>query len=193
MMPIDLQPLISQYGLIAVLIGCVLEGETVLLLAAAAAQRGLLNLHAVIAVAAIGAFIGDNVFFFLGRRWGSNVAQHVPWIARIVPRVDRLLSRWRWGAVIALRFTYGLRVGGPMLLGAGTIPTWEFVSANAVGALLWAGLIAAIGHTAGQAAEALLGRVSGAEKVLLLLVVAIGVGAIAVRAVMRRRMSRSSE
>ena len=191
MTPVDLQALITQYGLIAVLLGCVLEGETVLLLAAAAAQRGLLNLHAVIAVAAIGAFIGDNIFFFLGRRWGSHVAEHVPWIARIVPRVDRLLTRWRWGAVIALRFTYGLRVGGPMLLGAGTIPTWQFVAANAVGALLWAGLIAAIGHSAGQAVETLLGRIGGAEKVLLLVVIAIGVGAIVVRAVLRRRMSRS--
>ena len=45
MTPLDLQPLISQYGLIAVLLGCVLEGETILLLAAAAAQRGLLDLH----------------------------------------------------------------------------------------------------------------------------------------------------
>jgi membrane protein DedA with SNARE-associated domain len=191
MTPVDLQTLITQYGLIAVLFGCVLEGETVLLLAAAAAQRGLLDLRAVIAVAAIGAFIGDNIFFFLGRRWGSHVAERVPWIARLVPRVDRLLARWRWGAVILLRFTYGLRVGGPMLLGAGTMPTWEFVAANAVGAMLWAGLIAAIGHTAGHAAEALLGRVSGAEKVLLLLVIAIGIGAIVVRAVMRHRISRS--
>jgi len=191
MTPLDLQPLISQYGLIAVLLGCVLEGETILLLAAAAAQRGLLDLHAVIAVAAIGAFVGDNFFFFLGRRWGSHLSERVPWIARVVPRVDRLLARWRWGAVIALRFTYGLRIAGPMLLGAGTIPAWEFVAANAAGALLWAGLIAAIGHAAGQAAEALLGRVMGAEKVLLVLVIAVGVAAIAVRAVRRRRLSRS--
>lgn len=189
MAPSDLQSLISQYGLIAVLLGCVLEGETVLLLAAAGAQRGLLNLHEVIAVAALGAFIGDNLFFFLGRRWGNHVAEHLPWLARVVPRVDRLLARWRWGAVIALRFTYGLRVGGPMLIGAGTMPTWQFVAANAIGALLWAGLIAAVGHAAGQAAETLLGRVSGAEKVLLVLVIAVGIGALVVRAVLRRRKS----
>ncbi|HTN49978.1 MAG TPA: DedA family protein [Burkholderiaceae bacterium] len=186
----DLQALVAQYGLIAVLLGCVLEGETILLLAAASAHTGLLDLRAVVAVAAIGAFIGDNLFFFLGRRWGSHVAEHLPWIARVVPRVDRLLERWRWGAVIVLRFTYGLRTGGPMLLGAGKMPTWEFVSANALGAVIWAAVIGAIGFAAGQAVEALLGRVSGAEKLLLVLVVAVGVGAIVVRTIARRRMSR---
>lgn len=189
-MPSDLPTLVAQYGLFAVFLGCILEGEAVLLLASASAHLGMLDIRAVVAVAATGAFIGDNMFFLLGRYWGVHVTEHVPWLARVVPRVDRLLARWRWGAVIVLRFTYGLRTGGPMLLGAGTMPLWEFVAANALGAAIWAVVIATIGYTAGQAIEGLLGNVAHVEKLVLGLVIAIALAAIIIRALLRRRSTR---
>jgi membrane protein DedA with SNARE-associated domain len=189
-MPTDLQALVTQYGLYAVLLGCILEGETILLLASASAHLGLLDIREVVPVAAIGAFIGDNVFFLLGRRWGVHVTERVPWLARVVPRVDRLLARWRWGAVVVLRFTYGLRTGGPMLLGAGTMPLWEFVAANALGATIWAVAIAAIGYTAGHAVESMLANVAHAEKLLLGIIGAIGLAAIIIRALLRHRSTR---
>ncbi|HJW52532.1 MAG TPA: DedA family protein [Burkholderiaceae bacterium] len=189
-MPNDLPALVAQYGLFAVLLGCILEGEAVLLLASASAHLGMLDIRAVVAVAATGAFIGDNLFFLLGRHWGVHVTEHVPWLARVVPRVDRMLARWRWGAVVVLRFTYGLRTGGPMLLGAGTMPLWEFVAANALGAAIWAVVIATIGYTAGQAIEGLLGNVAHVEKLVLGLVIAIALAAIIIRALLRRRSTR---
>ena len=106
----DLHPLVQQYGLIAVLVGAFLEGETVLLLAGASAHLGLLDLRGVVVVAAVGAFLGDNFFFLLGRHFGPRATDRFPWVATAVPRVDRLLKRWRWGAVIGLRFMYGLRM-----------------------------------------------------------------------------------
>ena len=66
----DLAALISQYGLIAVLAGSLLEGETVLLLAGYAAHRGYLDFTTVVAVAMLGAVIGDQAWFVLGRRQG---------------------------------------------------------------------------------------------------------------------------
>ena len=89
-----------------------------------------------------------------------------------------------------LRFTYGLRTGGPMLLGAGTMPLWEFVAANALGAAIWAVVIATIGYTAGQAIEGLLGNVAHVEKLVLGLVIAIALAAIIIRALLRRRSTR---
>ncbi len=189
-MPTELPALVAQYGLFAVLLGCILEGEAVLLLASASAHLGMLDIRAVVLVAATGAFIGDNLFFLLGRHWGVHVFEHVPWLARVVPRVDRMLARWRWGAVVVLRFTYGLRTGGPMLLGAGTMPLWEFVAANALGAAIWAVVIATIGYTAGQAIEGLLGNVAHVEKLVLGLVIAIALAAIIIRALLRRRSTR---
>ncbi len=191
MSPTDLHPLVQQYGLIAVFIGASLEGETVLLIAGASAHLGLLDLRAVIVVAAIGAFLGDNFFFLLGRRFGPHVAERVNWVAAAVPRVDRLLQRWRWGAVIGLRFMYGMRMAGPVLVGAGTMPAWEFMAANAIGALLWAVLIGVLGYFGAHALQQLLGNVTSGEKLLLILVVLSAVLVLALRALQRRRSRRA--
>ena len=185
----DLPSLIQNYGLIAIVGGAFLEGETIVLLAGAAAHLGLLDLRAVVGAAALGAFAGDNFFFFLGRRYGEDVTKRYAWMAATVPRIDQLLSRWRWGAVVALRFMYGLRTAGPMLIGAGTMPALEFVTANALGALLWAMLIGGIGFVGGRAVEALLGDIAHAEKIVLAVAVAIGVLAIVIRSLLRRRHS----
>jgi len=191
MSPTDLHPLVQQYGLIAVFIGASLEGETVLLIAGASAHLGLLDLRAVIVVAAIGAFLGDNFFFLLGRRFGPDVAERVNWVAAAVPRVDRLMQRWRWGAVIGLRFMYGMRMAGPVLIGAGTMPAWEFMAANAIGALLWAVLIGVLGYFGANALQQLLGNVTSGERLLLIIVVLSGVLVLALRALQRRRSQRA--
>ena len=188
----DFPSLIQQYGLVAIVVGAFLEGETIVLLAGAAAHLGLLDLRAVVGAAALGAFAGDNFFFFMGRRYGPNVTQRYAWMAAAVPRVDRMLSRWRWGAVVALRFMYGLRMAGPMLIGAGTMPAPEFVAANALGALLWAVLIGGIGFVGGRAVEALLGDIAHAEKIVLAVALAVGVLAIAIRSLLRRRSAPKS-
>lgn len=167
----DIPELIQQYGYAAVAIGAFLEGETVLILAAVSAHLGYLKLPAVIAVAAVGAFVGDNVYFFAGRRWGPRLMQRFPALAKAVPRVDRFVGRWHALAVIVLRFTYGLRIAGPIVLGAGRMKTSVFVLANAAGAILWAVLLAAIGWSLGHAATGLLGNVARIEHI------ALGVGA----------------
>lgn len=77
----DIAALIQQYGYLAVAVGCLLEGETVLLLAGFAAHRGYLAWPAVLAVAALAGFAGDMIFFLLGRRHGPRMLARWPRIA----------------------------------------------------------------------------------------------------------------
>ena len=62
-----LESLIDTYGYIAIFIGTLLEGETVLVLGGFAAFRGYLSLPYVILTAFIGSMLGDQFFFYLGR------------------------------------------------------------------------------------------------------------------------------
>src|SRR5512139_3528228 len=84
----DVPQLIQQYGYAAVALGAFLEGETVLILAAASAHLGYLKLPAVLVAATVGAFVGDNVYFFAGRFYGPRLMQRFPSLAKAVPRVD---------------------------------------------------------------------------------------------------------
>lgn len=186
----DIAPLIQQYGYAAVAVGAILEGETVLILAAVSAHLGYLKLPIVVVVAAIGAFVGDTAYFFAGRFYGPRLMQRFPALARAVPRVDRFVGRWHALAVIVLRFTYGLRIAGPIVLGAGRMRSFTFVWANALGASIWAVLLAAIGWTFGRAAERLLGGVAEAEHIAIGVVVAVVAIVTVVHFVTKRRLSR---
>jgi len=59
--------LIEQYGLIAVFLGCVAEGESAAILGGFFAHQHLFVLWHTILAAALGAFAGDTLFFILGR------------------------------------------------------------------------------------------------------------------------------
>jgi len=189
---VDLPAFIQHYGLWAVAAGSFIEGETVVLLAGAAAHMGLLDLRWVIAIAALGAFAGDNLFFLLGRHFGPRLMQRYPSFATAVPRIEKLLARWSWGAVVALRFTYGLRMAGPAIIGTTRMPAWEFAAANALGAALWAALTAGLGFAAGRAVEPMLARIVDAEKVLLVLVVLLAALGLGVRYWRKRRVAARS-
>ncbi|MGQ0653312.1 MAG: DedA family protein [Betaproteobacteria bacterium] len=180
-----MEDLVSQFGYIAVFVGTFLEGETVLALAGVAAAHGFLSFAGVVAIAVCGAFLGDQVCFFVGRRYGHRMLARFPGLAAKAPRVQALLRRWDAPAVIVLRFLYGLRIAGPIVIGTCGISPWRLALFNFIGALIWAPLVAGVGYLAGYALHEWLGRLKHAQ--LGLLVLAVLAAAIAWYVVRRRR------
>lgn len=160
--------LLQTHGYWLLALGCLLEGETVLVLAGFAAHRGLLDPAAVVAIAAASGFAGDETFFWLGRRHGKALLARWPSIAGQSGRVLALVERWHEPVIIGIRFAYGLRVAGPVLIGSSAVSAWRFAFFNAVGALLWASVVGAVGWSFGAAAEAMLGRLRHLEGRLFL-------------------------
>lgn len=160
--------LIETHGYWILAIGCLLEGETILLLAGFAAHQGHLNPFAVLAIAAVSGFIGDQFFFWLGRRHGPAVLARWPSLARQSDRVHRLLIGRQALAIIGIRFAYGLRAAGPVLMGAMPLSAPKFALFNAIGAVLWACLIGGLGWLFGAAAERMMGELRHLEGWLLI-------------------------
>ena len=183
--------LVSHYGYWAVLAGTLLEGETILALAGYAAFRGHLALPAVIAVAVVGSTLGDQFFFFVGRRFGTRLLARSARLQKQAGRVDRLLARHHGPLIIGVRFAYGLRIAGPIVIGMSTLSTSRFLFFNAIGALLWAPLIAAIGYLFGKTLDWLLVDLQKYELAgfAILLVV---LGAVALGGHLRRRDAASA-
>ena len=149
--------LLQSHGYWLLALGCLAEGETVLVLAAFAAHRGLLDPFAVLGIAAVAGFTGDQFFFWLGRRHGAGVLERWPAIAAQSARVNRLLQRWHEPLIIGVRFAYGLRIAGPILIGMSTVSVRRFALFNAIGAVAWAFSVGAVGWFFGAAAQAVLG------------------------------------
>jgi membrane protein DedA with SNARE-associated domain len=166
---------IGPLGYLAVFLGTMLEGESVLALAGLASQHGYLSFPAVVAVAVVGAFIGDQVFFFIGRRYGNRLLARCPTLATRAPRIQALLKRWDLLAVVLVRFLYGMRIAGPIVIGSSGIAAWRLALFNFIGALIWAPLVASIGYFAGQALEVWVGRLHHVGIIALMIVALAGV------------------
>ena len=184
-----LQGLMGDYGAIAVAIGCLLEGETAILLGVFAVHRGMFPLEAVMIAAVVGTMIGDNVCFHIGRRIGRPALDRRPGWQPKIARVEGLLERHGAPVMIGFRFLYGLRYVTPFLLGSLGISPLRFFCFATLGTLIWVGTITFIGvHLAG-AVDVALNHIQEVEKVLVA-VVLVG-GAIAVGYYRMRRNTTS--
>jgi membrane protein DedA with SNARE-associated domain len=153
----DLSELIEDYGYWVVLAGTLLEGESVLLLGGYAAYSGLLELHAVIGVAIFGSFLGDQLWFYLGRTRGQSLLARFPSYAAPAARAQALLDKYNTPIILGLRFLYGLRTVLPFVIGMTcSISTLRFQILNFVGAVLWATSGVVAGYLFGNAVEAVL-------------------------------------
>lgn len=146
----DVSGLIQSYGYWAVAAGTFLEGETVLLAAAAAASHDYLRFPAVLAIATVFGFLGDQLFFFLGHRYGAKLVTRFPSLEPRIARVQALLRRYDAPLILAIRFLYGLRVAGPLAIGASGVHWARFAILNFAGAAIWATVIGCIGYGLGR-------------------------------------------
>ena len=187
----DFPALVDSYGYAAVLVGAFLEGETILALAGLAAYRGYLDFFVVIALAMAAGFLGDQFYFFLGRRHGARILARFPDACERAEKFDAMLARYHAPLIIAIRFMYGFRIVGPILLGMGRVPAWKFAVYNLIGAALWAPLIAGVGYFFGSVLESALHDLKRYELWGFALILALGVTAFVIHR-MRELILRGS-
>lgn len=150
-----------SYPLIAFLatfdvIAPVLPSETAVVAGGIIAARGGLLLPLVLIVAAVGAFLGDNLAYWIGRK-GQRVARR--WLLRgdkgqqLIDWAARLLDQYGGSVLIVGRFIPGGRTA--IAVGAGIVnyPWRRFVIYDAVGAVTWATVNSVIGYVGGKAFE----------------------------------------
>jgi membrane protein DedA with SNARE-associated domain len=169
----SLADFLTNYGYMAVFAGSLLEGESLLILAGFAAQQGYLPLAWVVVVAFWGATLGDQIFFFTGRRWGEALLRRLPWTQSRAQRVNRLLLRYYGAVIIGVRFMYGFRIIGPIVIGMGSLSPWRFMTFNLIGAAIWSVTISGAGFLFGKSLQLMLGNVEHYEGLGALLLVSI--------------------
>lgn len=146
----DINGLVAQYGYLAVIAGSIAEGETVTLLGGVAAHQGLLKLPFVIAAAACGGMIGDQVLFFVGRYFGQPILGRFSRYQNKIEQAQSLIRRHPYLFVIGCRFMYGFRIIGPVIIGASRLSPGIFIGLNILSSLLWASLFVTLGYIGGE-------------------------------------------
>jgi membrane protein DedA with SNARE-associated domain len=177
---------LSQYGYLGLFGGCLLEGETLLLLAGIFAHQGYLSYPIVVVVAFVGGTLGDQICFFVGRRYGEPLLERWPKWEAPATRVRRMIERHSAWLIVGVRFMYGLRLIGPVVIGMSSVGPLRFAVFNLIGAAIWALAVSGLGYLFGHAIEWFLADLAALEKWGLLGVVAVVVVLMARRRARRR-------
>jgi len=153
----------SVYGIIIVftilllenlfLLGLVVPGETVLLIAAAAAARDDLNIYTVAVTAIAAATIGNTVGYFIGRKGGRPLIEKY---GRRFVSEERIMAAEKYfdehgtKTVFVGRFAAGVRTFVPLLAGAAKMSFSKFLAYTVAAVILWTIGVSVIGFFFGQ-------------------------------------------
>jgi membrane protein DedA with SNARE-associated domain len=149
--------LIEHYGYVVIFFGVMLEsagiplpGETILIASGALAHQGVLDFGDALFFGALGAVIGDQFGYWLGRlggrpfvlRWGRYVFV----TPERLGRAEGFFARQGGRAVFLARFVSGLRVFGALVAGTSHMPWGRFALYNALGGTVWATAVVSLGY-----------------------------------------------
>lgn len=175
-------------GLLAALeasafVGLFVPGELAMLVGGYLAHQGRASLSVMIAVAVLGAVVGDSAGYEIGRHFGDHLRRG---------RLGKRIGDERWARAEAYLRTHGgravffgrfvgvMRALVPALAGASHMPYRRFLAWNALGALIWAPGLVLLGFAAGRSYRQVAHYAGQAS--LLLLVVFLVIVAIAAAA-----------
>jgi membrane protein DedA with SNARE-associated domain/membrane-associated phospholipid phosphatase len=178
--------LIEHYGYVIVFFGVMLEstgvplpGETILLAAGVVVQRGHLDLGDAIVFGILGAVVGDQIGYWVGREGGRAFVLKWGRYVKITPerlgRVERFFEHHGGKAVFFARFFSGFRVLGALVAGMSRMHWRTFSFYNALGGTVWATAVVLVGYFLGRSwslAERWIGRAT----LLLALLLGVMVG-----------------
>jgi membrane protein DedA with SNARE-associated domain len=177
--------ILASYGYAAIMVivmlesaGIPLPGETTLVSAAIySGTHHVLDIKLVIAAAAIGAIVGDNLGYWAGREFGDPILSRFGHLIGLDAR-KRALGRYlfaRHGGKIVFfgRFVALLRAFAALLAGVNGLPPLKFFIYNAAGGIAWATLFGLGGYLLGETIHHIAGPVGWAA-LAIALVFAVG-------------------
>lgn len=150
----------QPWAYVVVVIFCLLDGffppipsETLVVgVAALAVNHGWSALSLLVLTAAVGAFLGDNIAYLIGRHLGTHRFAWLrrPMMQRAFAKAETELEQRAVSMILVARFLPVARVAVNLTAGATRYNRRRFVAVSALSATLWAIYSVAIGALAGS-------------------------------------------
>ena len=168
-----LNQLLLQYGVYAVLILVMIEGDITLLIAGVLAHSGFFGDYSfaqVLIWGTIGGCASDNLAYFGGRSLWVGV-----WVllfsGAAMPRLERLTNKFGPLSIFLSKYIYGLRWAACVFYGVGRMPYLRFLLLSFASCFLWVFVLSGAGYFFSGAVMGLIGDFQRLGKVLLVIVV----------------------
>ena len=168
-----LNQLLLQYGVYAVLILVMIEGDITLLIAGVLAHSGFFGDYSfaqVLLWGTIGGCASDNLAYFAGRAFCEGVRE-LRFYRAAKPRLERLTNKFGPLSIFLSKYIYGLRWAACVFYGVGRMPYLRFLMLSFASCFMWVFVLAGAGYFFSGAIMGLIGDFQRLGKVLLVIVV----------------------
>jgi membrane protein DedA with SNARE-associated domain len=167
---VAVETFLIKYGLLAVFLSAMAEADVVPVVTGVVAHLGYFNFAKAVAVASAGAFAGDCVWFWIGRRhseWIRNSRIYLR-AAKATENLDRRLGVWQ---IPASHIIYGTRIATMTFSGLKKVPFTTFAMMDILGCVLFTTTFATLGFLFSSSASLIIGRVKRVELFLPIVVI----------------------
>ncbi len=109
-----------------------------------------------VACAALGAFVGDGLSYWVGRRWGNRLRGVWPFsrYPQLLDRGETMFRRNAFKSILVARYVGAIRPFVPAIAGMAHMPLHRYAQASGAACLSWAVLFLLPGWMLGQAYDA---------------------------------------
>lgn len=165
---------ITDYGLWALFVASLLEGETALIAAGFLAYRGHLSLPSAVGVAIVAAMVADGVAYGLGRIWGKRWLRRVDPSGRYREKIIHYFNRYGKGSIYVVRYFYGLRTTAAVFFALFGLRARTYLVHNALACVIWGLVVGGLGYFFGRSLGPLLDSMPMYEPLIAAAVVGLG-------------------
>lgn len=130
-----------------------LPGDALIFAIGMIAARGELNIVIIIPLLIFAALLGDNVNYYVGKKFGSYIlnSEKTFFIRKShILRAQKFFDKNGKNSIIIARFIPVVRTIVPFLSGATYVPYRTFLKFSLIGAVLWVAVICLLGYFLGQ-------------------------------------------
>ncbi|PAF48586.1 hypothetical protein BKH46_00165 [Helicobacter sp. 12S02634-8] len=131
---------VADWGYLILFCWSILEGELGLIFAGIAAHTGHMNVFLAVFVAGLGGFVGDQIYFYIGRFNKGYIQRHLSKQRRKLALAHLLLQKYGWPIIFIQRYMYGMRTIIPISIGLTRYSALKFAIINLISAWVWAAI-----------------------------------------------------
>ncbi len=128
---------LKEYGYIILFGWSSLEGEIGLIMAGIMSHTGDMSLPIALVVGAFGGFVGDQIYFYIGRYNKTYIYTKLYSQRRKFAIAHLLLKKYGWPIIFVQRYMYGMRTVIPMAIGLTKYSGKKFALINLISAFVW--------------------------------------------------------
>jgi membrane protein DedA with SNARE-associated domain len=142
--------LLKEYGYVILFVWSIMEGETGLVMAGVMVHTGDMDMLLAITVAGLGGFVGDQIYFYIGRFNRNYIHKKLKSQRRKFALATLLLRKYGWIIIFIQRYMYGLRTVIPMSIGTTKYSAKTFAIINFISAFVWASITIILANIFGE-------------------------------------------